>query len=104
MELGERPRGAQTPAARALLSGDGEGGPEGFLGRSGVGGIEHEQDFAAKEMREREIALTFNLAREGQRFVDARQRAVSSDRPQLELREHRFGDQLPISSCSAKAA
>jgi hypothetical protein len=91
-ESGERQRPAQTPNTRALLVCDGEGGLEGFLGRIRIGGIAFLQDFAAHEMREWEIATTFNLECEGQRLVDACERAVHSMRLQLELRKQRLGE------------
>ena len=59
VELGERKRGAQFEAARALLLRDGDGGQEGFFRRRGVGGVALEQDFAARPMQfgfERAIA------------------------------------------------
>jgi hypothetical protein len=59
-------------AARTLLSGEGEGGLEGFLGWSGIIGIVLEQDFAAQAMQEWVIAAVLNLMREIQGFVDTR--------------------------------
>ena len=51
VELGERERRAQTPAARALLFRNGEGGLERFLRRRGVGGIGLEQHSPADAMK-----------------------------------------------------
>ena len=67
VKLGEHERRAQAPTARALLLCDGEGGLERFLRAGLIAGIELEQDFAAQEMCEREIATIFNLAREDRR-------------------------------------
>ena len=47
IELRERVRGAQTPAAGALPLRDGNGGSEGVFGWSGVSGMAPEQEFAA---------------------------------------------------------
>ena len=51
IELGERQRCEEFVAASALLFGDGDGGPEGFLSRRGVGGVALEQDSAARPMQ-----------------------------------------------------
>ena len=87
---GERQRRAQAPRASALLCCDRDGGLESFLGRSRVGWIPLDQDFAAQEMGEREIGSTFASAHKRQRPVDARQRAVDFMGPQPVLREQRF--------------
>ena len=96
VKLGERQRGAQTPTACALLFCDGDGVPEGFLRTDEVAGVAFEQDFAAQEMREWEIAMFFSAPREGQRLVDARESAASPERLGLELREPRnYGPMVP---------
>ena len=48
VELGQRKRGAQFEAARALLLCDGDGGQERFLRRRGVGRVALQQDFASR--------------------------------------------------------
>ena len=72
---------------------------------AGFAGIALEQDFAAQEMREWEITTTFSLARERQRLVDARERAVGALRPELELGLQRLGEPTAaLMPCSPKAA
>ena len=76
IHLGERKRGAQFEAARALLLRDGDGGQERFLCRRGVGRITLEQHLAARPMQfgvERAMADPF---RRGQRFVEVREGAT----------------------------
>ena len=85
IELGERKRGAQFEAARALLLRDGDGGQEGFFRRRGVGGVALEQDLAARPMQFRfERAIAGAVARR-QRFVEDRNGAVGIARPGLRL-------------------
>jgi hypothetical protein len=67
-KLGERERCAQFEAARCLLPRDGDGGPEGFLGRE-AGGVELQQNFAAD-------AMQFRFERAMARAVERRQRFV----------------------------
>ena len=70
VELGERKRGAQFEAARALLLRDRDGGQESFFRRRGVGGVAFEQDFAARPMQFRfECAIAMRVACR-QRFVE----------------------------------
>ena len=81
VELGERKRGAQFEAARALLLRDRDGGQEGFFRRRGVGGVALEQDFAARPMQFRfERAIAGAVGRR-QRFVEDRKGAVGIARP-----------------------
>ena len=84
VELSERQRRAQAPAARALLLRDGERGLEGFLGRRGVCGIALQQQFAAKKMGKGEVTTIFDLTRESQGFFDARKRTFCAQRLRLE--------------------
>src|ERR1700722_2948014 len=63
-------------AASALLTGDGEGGLKGFLRGSEIVWITLEQDIAAEAMKEGEVRTVVDLKREGERFVDARKRAL----------------------------
>ena len=70
-------------------------GLEGFYGDE-IAGIALEQDFAAQEMREWEIAMTFDLVCEGQCLFDAREGAASPKRLGVELREP--GDHGPIAA------
>ena len=64
VELGERERGAQFEAARALLLRDRDGGQERFFRGRGVGGVALEQDFAARPMQFRfERAIAQAVAR-----------------------------------------
>ena len=78
IELGERERGAQSEAARALLLRDGDGGQEGFFRGRGVGGVALQQHFAARPMQLRfERAVTGAVACR-QRFVEDRNGAAGS--------------------------
>ena len=63
-------------AASTLLAGDNDGGLKGFLGGSGIVWIALEQDFAPEAMQEGEVRTVVDLKREGERFVDARKRAL----------------------------
>jgi hypothetical protein len=51
VELRQGERRAQLEAAGALLLRDGDGGQESVLRRRGIGGVAHEQDFAARPMQ-----------------------------------------------------
>jgi hypothetical protein len=50
IELGHRQRRAQTPAPRALLLGDRDGGQERFFRRRGIGRVAFPQEFASRAM------------------------------------------------------
>ena len=76
VQLGERQRAAQTPAAGALLFRDGEGGLEGFLSGTGTRRIALEQDLAAGPVElhfERAVAEAIGRR---QRFVEDRDGAT----------------------------
>ena len=81
IELGERKRGAQFEAARALLLRDGDGGQEGLFRGRGVGGVAHEQDFAARPMQFRFERAIAQAVRRRQRFVEDGDGAVGIARP-----------------------
>src|SRR6185437_944185 len=84
---GERERGAETPASRALLLCDAQCGFEGFLRGGGIGRIAAEQTFAAKKIGKGQIATIVDLTRASQRFVDSLKRAVLAHPLRLELGE-----------------
>ena len=85
VELGERQRGAQFEAARALLLRDSDGGQEGVFRGRGVGGVALQQHFAARPMQFRfERAIADAIGRR-QRFVEDRDGAVGIARPRFGL-------------------
>ncbi len=65
---------------------------------AGLDGSRLSRSFAAQRMRKGEIATIFDLTREGQAFVDARQRAVRAQRLGLEFREQNGMEISPIPS------
>ena len=70
VEFGQRQRGAQFEAARALLLRDGNGGQESLFRGRGVGGVALQQDFASRAMQFRfERAIAQAVGRR-QRFVE----------------------------------
>ena len=81
IELGQRKRGAQFEAARALLLRDGDGGQEGFFRRSGVGRIALEQGFASRPMQFRFERAIAQAVRCRQRFVEDCNGAVANRPP-----------------------
>jgi hypothetical protein len=90
IELGERKRGTQFEAARALLFCDSDGGQEGFFRRSGVGGVALEQSFAARPMQFGfECALAYAVGR-FDRFVEDGDGAARIARPSFGLRQRDF--------------
>ena len=88
VRLGERQRGAQFEAARALLLRDRDGGQERFFRGREVSGVALKQDFAARPMQFRfERAIARAVGRR-QRFVNNRNGAASVARPGLSLSQH----------------
>ncbi len=65
IELGERERGEQVVAARALLLRDGYGRPVCVFSEGGTAGIALEEDVATQTMQERKIAMRFAFIGEG---------------------------------------
>ena len=76
VHLGERERGAQFEAVRALLLRDRDGGQESFFRGRGIGGVALEQDFAARPMQLRFECAVAEAIGSRQRFVEEGDSAV----------------------------
>ena len=100
VELGERERGAQTEAARALSPRDDDGGLEGFFRRRGAGGVALQQDIAA-----RPVQFGFKCAKAMRSAVASpsskgRESAVEIARCSLSLGQRNLQQPVEQSRCS----